>query len=685
MNPADLLRRGARRALRAAVKAAPPAAATRALAQWEARRATAAERDASAMAPSSGGDRGSAIVLAADALVASYRRSLALAAEAVSEEGLSVSVLRCRGALGACISKRFSGMVASVTPDRPDGVCAQCALAGALEPFPGSAAPLWIESLVDADQVGRDAAMIAALPADRLAELHVDELPAGPICASELLHNLRVLSYDPRDAGHEATMRAKLAAAIRSLRATQALLRAGGVRVLVHFSDYSHHLVPAMAARREGVRIVNLTHPALFNVSARLLIALPRTTLEHCYEMVRAWPRCAERPLPPERVDLIARDQLYRMTGGGSHIFSPVRGAAPAALRERLGIDAGRPVVAAFTSSPDELNSLELWSHAVGIDLGAVPDPFATQVEWLDATAAELASLPSRPVLVVRIHPREGSRGGREAQSEHLRLLRSHLDGRADVRVIWPDDHVSSYDLGEIATCIVTSWSSLGQEFARAGAEVVRAFGMKVPIPLGVFSRYAETPEGYGRALCEALEAPPSLRAVRLAYRWHNMEYLGSALDPAARSGGPWPGRVALRDLIAGRREVMDASLDALPAAEDGGAEAAETRALDVALRRLLAVVMGLAAPDPDTMRIDAPSTGADDPSLAALREEDPRLEGGGAVVWRIGGATARRDSPLARRLALLVSQCGAASGGDVFTRPAAPTAPGTSTIIRGH
>lgn len=643
-----------RRALRMAVNLAPPASAAQCLARMEAHRSGGRANSTGAAEQ----DAGCALVLAADALVAPYRRSLAEAAAVASEQGLRVVALRCRGVLGACISKRFSGMEPAAMGGPADATCAQCALAGAIGPLPSACEARWMEDLIDPAQRRIDDDAVAAQPAAALATFEVDGLPVGAICASELLHNVRVLRYDPCDAGHEAAMRAKVRAALRALRAFNAFCATARVTVLIYFSDYSYHLVPAMAARRAGMRVVNLTHPAMFNVSPVRSMALPRTTLEQCYEMTRAWPQFATRPLTPERVELLARDQLFRMTGGGSHIFSPVRGSAPQALRDRLAVDRGRPVVVAFTSSPDELNSIELWSSAVGIDLAAFPDPFATQVEWLDATAAQLSAEPGSPLFVVRIHPREGARGGSEAQSEHLRLLRSHLQGRADVRVIWPDDDVSSYDLGEIATCITTSWSSLGQEFARAGAEVVRAFGMKVPIPLAVFSRYAETPEGYAAELRAALTAAPSFDRVRLALRWHNLEYLGSALNPAARTApvaasAAWPGRRALAELITRGHEVMDATLASMPRADDSAAVGAERRAIELALRRLLAVIMGEAPPDRASMHLEAPAP--EFPS--ALLASDPVVGSDGLVSWSIAGVERQRDTVLARRLAQLVAE----------------------------
>src|SRR5205807_8907478 len=77
--------------------------------------------------------------------------------------------------------------------------------------------------------------------------------------------------------------------------------------------------------------------------------------------------------------------------------------------------------------------------------------------------------------LAVRIHPREGPNKREGGTSQHLQKLRREFGAyqHARVRIIWPEDKTSSYDLGEAADLALVSWSSIGLELARLGVPVL--------------------------------------------------------------------------------------------------------------------------------------------------------------------------------------------------------------------
>ena len=77
----------------------------------------------------------------------------------------------------------------------------------------------------------------------------------------------------------------------------------------------------------------------------------------------------------------------------------------------------------------------------------------------------------------MRIHPREGVNKRESVASQHLTRLREAFGKPyANCRFIWPADPVSSYDLGEAADVVLTSWSTIGLEMPATGAPVLVAF-----------------------------------------------------------------------------------------------------------------------------------------------------------------------------------------------------------------
>ena len=111
--------------------------------------------------------------------------------------------------------------------------------------------------------------------------------------------------------------------------------------------------------------------------------------------------------------------------------------------------------------------------------------------------------------LIVRIHPRKGANKRESVVSQHLSRLRDAFGGAyAHCRFVWPADPVSSYDVGEAADLVLTSWSTIGLEMARLGASVLVAFnGAGAPIPRDDFYEWEPTPAAYSDKLRAARSA----------------------------------------------------------------------------------------------------------------------------------------------------------------------------------
>ena len=74
---------------------------------------------------------------------------------------------------------------------------------------------------------------------------------------------------------------------------------------------------------------------------------------------------------------------------------------------------------------------------------------------------------------------------------------------------MWPQDPVSSYDLGEAADLVLTSWSTIGLEMARLGAPGARRVnGAISAIPQDDFMEWGSTTPAYFEKLRELLERP---------------------------------------------------------------------------------------------------------------------------------------------------------------------------------
>ena len=266
-------------------------------------------------------------------------------------------------------------------------------------------------------------------------------------------------------------------------------------------------------ARRRGIRVV---------VHER---GLPPQTLAffengHCLSLAPIkglWDDWGAVPLSRDQIEATRRhlDERAHGTGTSWPSFSPPPQDLDD-LRVALRLSAARPLWVLFASSDDELMGEAEWAG-----------PFTRQFDWIERTIAFAAAHPEI-MLVLRVHPNTGGRrslGRNVAQLERFEQLRQRLP--ANVRMVMPDDPVSSYALMDLATVGLVYQSTVGLEMACRGKAVVVATGSVVS---GLaFVRTVTAAREYESMLDGLLGVPllaVSDEVQRLAYRFAHAYFL---------------------------------------------------------------------------------------------------------------------------------------------------------------
>lgn len=305
-------------------------------------------------------------------------------------------------------------------------------------------------------------------------------------------------------------MRSYLYSGLIACFALDRLLEVSAPDVLLLFNGrQSSTCVALELALARGVRVV--THERGPRTETLTLVADASSVSLEPYH--RYWREWGEVPLTPEELQAAARimgeREQGRDTGWRPFTASPQPSAE---VRGRLGLRDGRPLWVLFTSSDDEVAGSE--QHR---------SPFASQHEWIEATVAYARRHPEID-LVIRVHPNTGSRrsnGANRAQLEAMRQLA--VDLPPNVRMVDPDDEISSYSLMDLASVGLVWVSTVGLELACKGKVVVSAAGNY--ISQTSFVRTIDDLATY-EPMLDALRAHPSgavdvevmRRALRFAY-----------------------------------------------------------------------------------------------------------------------------------------------------------------------
>jgi hypothetical protein len=492
-----------------------------------------------------------------------------------------------------------------------------------------------------------------------LLQFEFEGLRFGALSVMDLVLALKVSDFSELVESDRRVWLQYLRSCLLSYLIVDRACREFGVARIVHCNDYSLLLGARTAARKHGIPCYGLAFPGHRNVDLRRYMILPNVWRASGFKLRAVWPACRNLALDPPRVREVAEDLLVRLRGVGSHLYSPGKTVQETDVRQRFGLADGRRLLVAYTSSLDELIASRMGTEALGIDIPDRTQPFKDQIEWLQALV-DYVEESGDLALIVRIHPREGANKRETVVSQHLSRLRAAFGGTyAHCRFVWPADPVSSYDLGEAADLVLTSWSTIGLEMARLGAPVLVAFnGAGAPIPQDDFCEWAPTPAAYFLILRALLDRPISTEQIARAFRWYSLLTLGTTLDltdvvPRSDFASLPPYRTpreaaAIEQIVIDGKDVCDLNIERLRESQSPDSEEQERDELLRQTRRLVHFLMtGEDAKQDVPLKIG---------SIAAVLGRAIDVNGR-LVTYRDGERIYRRSSPMAARLAELCTR----------------------------
>jgi hypothetical protein len=609
------------------------------------------------------------LFFAPDAALAPHFVTHLVVARTLKELGHAVLIVRCfRHLLPRCVVMESVALPTAAPLEERVRHCESCvrnSLAMAEE---------YGLDVVDLDQVIdgklRARAQSAMAGAQDLGTFAFAGVALGQFARGDLSRMLKI--NDPAGAGEEtrARLRQYIETAALSYLAMERLCERLNVSRVVYFNDYAMTLAAAAAAEQKGIPTTHLSHAPITNNDRRRITMLSGYAPLEGQRRLQTWCSWRDLALPSDRVTLLSDDSFLRFAGSGFTIYSPAWTASSAALFDRLSLERGRRLLVAYTSSEDEVRGVRYYESALGVAIYPGSSPFDDQFDWLESLI-DYVERSDDLQLVVRIHPREAPNRRENRTSENLREYQRRFTGPyRNVRIVWPNDPISSYDLAELADIGLIALSTIGFELARLGVPVIASFPHLAEAPEGVFISWDNTRAAYFEALRQALGEPPALDRVVAAFRWVNARFVEYSVDfgdvipaPDYPSLPPFmmPRQAtAVEQVLIGGRSLADVNRERLEAAQDRGSAAREQEAIARHLRSFLHFLLLAQRPDNDfPLAIDFDGEEAAMASSVGCRA----IVRGNEVRFTGPHGTATKFSPMAARLARLAAQATAPAG----------------------
>lgn len=449
----------------------------------------------------------------------------ALVAESLRQRGHKVVYVGCGRDFGEyCVPMRASALAPNSSPDSKRSVCARCERRRDLLRDRFQLQGYDLGSLLDPADVARAESIVDRATPETFLDIILDGVEVGRSALSTYILSFK--KGDLRFSQNEwAFFKIELRNTLKSFFACRSLLaREKPDRILLYSSGYSVNLVWCLLAERMGVPFYYM------NAGANLSDRLQKLVISRGHSLQRRlltfWDTYRDIPCAPSTADYVTDHLVEVMHGRSVFVYSSGRTESADSARNYFGVREGQRVLLATMSSYDELFAAQI----TGLFPTEFELLFPRQVDWILACIAWVRSKPDL-FLIVRVHPREFPNKRDSVKSDHaLELERALVDLPDNVRINWPSDDVSLYDLAKITDVCLNSWSSVGKEMSMFGVPTVLYNEDLVFYPADL-NLLGTSPQRYFACIEEALARGWNAECMRKAFRWQALEDQYSRLD----------------------------------------------------------------------------------------------------------------------------------------------------------
>lgn len=451
----------------------------------------------------------------------------ALVHEALRQDGHEVVYVSCGGQFqGFCIPMSAHGLVINSPVEEKRKICEKCsAYKGIIRREFGFSGPDVID-LVTAEDREAVKGILASLTRDNYIDFEIDGIPVARYALYEFLINQKKDSVVLTEAEWQA-FQPELTNTLFSFLVSRRLLdQEKPDRVLTYNSYYSVNHVCCALAEQRGIPHYFLH--AGNNLSNRMqTLFVTRGYGLANWNRNPNWRNYRNLPCAQPMLAAVTDHLLALFEGMDVFAYSAPKAGKVLDLRAHFGVQPGQKVLLATMSSSDERVAAE----AIGVQFPDKDCLFPTQVDWARALI-EYAGAHPELRLILRVHPRNFPNKRERVKSAQAEVLEKLLlDLPENVRVNWPAEKISLYDLAEISDVVLNGWSNAGKEMSLLGLPVVLYSHDLVTSYPSEINYVGTTKEAYFSQVRQALADGWSFENIRKAYRWCAFEYYRSLIN----------------------------------------------------------------------------------------------------------------------------------------------------------
>ena len=461
----------------------------------------------------------------------------ALVAEALRQQGNQIVYVGCGGQFKSyCIAMSAYGLKFDSPEMEKEKICQKCERNKAFirKEF-GLSGPDIAEELFVEDVRGIDAILKNVTPENYLA-LEFSGIAVGKLTLYEFLLNHKKNNLEI-DSDKWPEFKEALKNSIFSAMASRRIIeREKPDRLITYNSFYSVNHTCCIVAEKYSIPHY------LLHAGNNMAHRMETLTLSkgYSYNFITRhplWGYYRDVPCSSAQLRTVTDHLLALFDAKSVFIYSAPKSREKIDLRGKFSIAPQQKVLVATMSSHDE--------RFAAVTIGVMPPDgslvFPTQIDWIDALV-DFVSKRLELLLIIRVHPRELPNKRESVTSEYASKLKARLIDLPDnVKVNWPSDQISLYDIADIADVFLNSRSTTGMEMSLLGIPVVLYSPDQLYAYPPDLNYTADSKEDYFLQIDRALSNGWNIEFSRKAYRWGVFQYCRALLDISESYGGDKP------------------------------------------------------------------------------------------------------------------------------------------------
>lgn len=451
----------------------------------------------------------------------------ALVAEALVQEGNEIFYVGCgRRFRKFCVAMSAFGLNYFSSDNAKEKICQKCESNKSLirDEF-GLIGTDIADELTDADILHAED-ILKDVTSDNYLTVEYSGVNVGRLALYEFLLNHKKNNLEI-ETDEWPEFKAELANSIYSAIASLRIIeREKPDRLITYNSFYSVNHVCCIAA--DTMSVPHYLLHAGSNMAHRLeTLTLSRGYSYNFTTRHPLWKYFRDVPCSPPQMGVVTDHLLALLKAKNAFIYSAPKSNDQVDLRRKFSINSQQKVLVATMSSHDE--------RFAAVTIGVMPESFdlvfPTQVDWIGALTEFVAGRPEL-FLIIRVHPREFPNKRESVTSEFATKLRaSFVDLPFNVRVNWPSDGISLYDIADIADVFLNSRSTTGMEMNLLGLPVVLYSPDQLYSYPPDLNYVANSKDEYFLQIDRALAHGMDVEFSRIAYRWGVFQFCRATID----------------------------------------------------------------------------------------------------------------------------------------------------------